>query len=69
MTTQKRLMVNLHACREAYNDRSIDNVSWVRSENNVADGFTKFDRADLIQLVMKTESFSSIAHQSIVRSN
>lgn len=54
-------MIDIQACREAYNERSIDNVGWVQSANNVADGFTKIDKVDLIQQVMRTGTLSTLA--------
>ena len=36
--TEKRLMVDLAAIREAYKDRTISNIGLIRSEHNLADG-------------------------------
>lgn len=55
-TTEKRFMIYLQACLEGKNERSTDNVGWVKSEKNLADGFTKFDKANLLQQVMRTGS-------------
>lgn len=41
VTTEKRLMVNVRAAREAYERGDIRNVGWIRSPDNMADGLTK----------------------------
>lgn len=66
-TTEKRLMIDLQACREAYRERSIENVGWVKSANNVADGFTKLNKAELIQRIMRTGTIQTIAYQWVLR--
>lgn len=38
LTIEKRLMIDLQAYREAYNERSIDNVGWDRPAHNMAYG-------------------------------
>lgn len=66
--TEKRLMIDLQACREAYQEGEIDDVGWVKSGNNVADGLTKLGKAELVQKVMRTGTLSTVADQWVVRS-
>lgn len=40
-TTAKRLMIDVKAGREAYNEGIIDDVIWVRRKYNLADAMTK----------------------------
>lgn len=40
-TTEKRLMIDVAAAREAYNRYEISNVGLVKSEHNVSDGLKK----------------------------
>lgn len=65
-TTEKRLMIDLQACREAYDEGCIDNVGWVRSEYNVADCFTKMNKADFIQDIMRSGQLQNVLFQWIV---
>lgn len=70
-TTEKRLMIDLQACREAYREGELDDavygVGWVKSENNIADDLTKLNKVDLIQKVMRTGTLPTIADQWVVR--
>jgi hypothetical protein len=40
-TTERRLMVDIAAARDAYHERIISNIGLIRSEFNIADGLTK----------------------------
>lgn len=40
-TSEKRIMLDIHSAREAYQAREISNIGYVRSCDNLADGFTK----------------------------
>lgn len=39
-TTEKILMIDVEAAREAYNDEEISDVVWMLGKNNTADGLT-----------------------------
>lgn len=65
--TEKRLMIDVQAGREAYHERKIDDMGWVRSENNLADGLTKLNKPELIQRTMKTGRLDIIADQWVIR--
>ena len=55
-TTEKRLMIDVAAAREAYKRYEISNVGLVRSEHNPADGLTE------LQVFCGTGSYSSHGH-------
>ena len=40
-TTEKRLMIDIQAARNAYAKQEIGDVGWIRTEENQADGLTK----------------------------
>ena len=40
-TSEKRIMLDIHAAREGYKKREISNIGFVRSSANLADGLTK----------------------------
>lgn len=40
-TSEKRLIIDIHAIRKAYTRMELDAVAWTRSESNLADAFTK----------------------------
>lgn len=61
--TEKRLMIDLQTCRGSYQEREIDDVVWVKSDNNVADGLTKLRKADLVKHFMRTRTLSVVAYQ------
>lgn len=46
-TTEKRFMINIQAAREAFETYEIDNVGWIRTKDNIADGLTKTKSAPL----------------------
>lgn len=54
-------MIDVQASREAYYERRIDIMGWIKSESNLADGLTKVNNADLIQQVMRTGRFKVVA--------
>ena len=41
VTTEKRLMIDISAVREAYERSDIDFIGWISSKNNIANGLTK----------------------------
>lgn len=41
MTTERRLMIDLEATRQAYGSGDFSDIGWVHSEDNPADGLTK----------------------------
>lgn len=61
-------MIDLQACPEAYQESAIDNIGLVKSWNNVADGRTKLNKAEVVEQVMRTGNLQAVAYQWIVRS-
>lgn len=45
-TTERRLMIDIEAAREAYGRQEISDVGWIRSEDNPADGLTLFRKSE-----------------------
>lgn len=43
--TEKRIMIYIQAGWEVYHDRKIDNISWVKSERNLADVLIEMNKA------------------------
>ena len=39
--SEKRLMLDVACAREGFKNRDINNIGFIRSENKLADGFTK----------------------------
>lgn len=66
-TTERRLMIDLQATREAYNERKIDNMGWIKSCGNLADGLTKLNKPELIQHTMRTGKLQTFADQWVIR--
>lgn len=66
-TTERRLMIDMLTAREAYQKREIDDMGWIRSDGNLADGLTKMNKVELIQKVMRTGKLDRIADQWVIR--
>lgn len=65
-TTEKRLMIDLRAVREAYQDRSISNIALIASEYNVADSMTKITSNDSLRKLLATFRISHQIRQYII---
>lgn len=50
---------------QAYQNRSIDEFGWLKSENNPAEKCNKLDKAFLIQLVMKERRIKTRSNQIV----
>lgn len=61
-------MIDLHACQEEYQERSIDNVDSVKSCKTFANGFKKLNNAEVVKQVMRTGTATTAADQWIARS-
>lgn len=57
-TTERRLMVDMAALREAYNDRAIANSALINSGDNPADGLTKIEANPAILDLLRTHQLS-----------
>lgn len=66
-TTEKRLMIDIAAAREAYNRNEISNVGLVKSANNLADGLTKPGVCQSLDDVLRTSVDRNPVEQWIIR--
>lgn len=66
-TSERRLMIDLEAVREAYESHSISNVGFVRGPNNPADGLTKSGNCPPLIDILKTGLDNSIVEQWVIR--
>lgn len=53
-TTERRLMIDIHAAKDSYDSFEIANVALIRSDQNLADCLTKASSKDRLQTVMTT---------------
>lgn len=53
-TTEARLMVDIAAVREAYNQRTISNIALIERAYNIADPLTKITHSNILQNIMET---------------
>lgn len=65
-TNERRLMIDIQACREAYQERKIDQIGWIKSDGNLADGLTKIDKVDLLKKVMRTGQLVWVADHWVI---
>lgn len=56
-------MIDIIATREAYERREIDNMSWIRSEHNVADMLTELKTCDVLKTVLDSGNLNLIIEQ------
>ena len=54
VTTEKRLMIDIAAVREAYERSDIDYVGWIPSTSNIANGLTKLGICSVLSEFMTT---------------
>ena len=67
-TTEKRLMIDVEAAREAYGRQDISDVGWIRSQDNPADGLTKRGRCEPLERFLDTGYLNVPVQQWIIRS-
>jgi hypothetical protein len=65
-TTERRLMVDIAAAREAYKERTMSNIGLIRSEFNPADGLTKVSPNDALLKLLTTSSIDHPIEQFVV---
>ena len=68
-TSEKRLLIDISAAREAYNRHEISNVGLVLSEHNIADGLTKPKPCSSLMQVMTSGYDKNPVQQWIFRMN
>lgn len=66
-TTEKRLLIDVKAVREAYEKFEVSDVGFVRTENNPADSFTKLKPNDALQRILSHNKSDFPIDQWIVR--
>eukprot|EP00170_Pyropia_yezoensis_P001479 contig_6504_g1483 len=65
--TEKRLMIDVAAAREAYNNQEISNVGLLKSEHNAADGLTKPHHCAALERILTTGEDNQPVQQWIIR--
>jgi len=65
-TSERRLMVDISAAREAYNDRSISKIAFTRSEFNPADGLTRTQPNAALLKLLRTHIVDHPVEQYVV---
>ena len=68
-TTGKRLMIDIQAAREAYDQSEISDVGWIVSEDNPADGLSKPKRCELLESILDSGRNELKAEKWIIRNN
>lgn len=66
-TTKLHLMIDMRATREAYANKGIHDVGWLRSKANLAEGLTKFGRCDFPENFLSTDLLHPAVDQWLVR--
>ena len=66
-TSEKRIMLDVHATREGYKSKETSNIGFVRSSENPADGLTKQKMQKSLFNVLKTGKHSINCEQWILR--
>ena len=66
-TSERRLMIDIAATREAYNANEVSNVGLLGSENNVADGLTKPKYCKALEALLRTGKDENPVEQWIIR--
>lgn len=66
-TTEKRLLIDIKAVREAYERFEVSDVGFVRSENNPADAFTKIKCNSALFKILKNNKCDFEVEQWIIR--
>lgn len=65
--TEKRLMIDVAAAREAYNRGDLSNVGLVAGKCNMADGFTKLKPNDALERFLDTGTDNTPVDQWVIR--
>ena len=64
--TEKRLLIDIAGLREAYRNRELSNLGWVRSGNNVADALTKDKKDSALHRILTSKTLDIPVAQWIV---
>lgn len=66
-TTERRLMIDIRATREAYVREEINDVGWISSEDNIADAMTKLSPCKSLDNLMQTGQLHMQVQQWVIR--
>ena len=66
-TSEKRMMLDIAAAREGFKDKTISDIGFVRSSQNIADGLTKAMQQRALQTVLTNVFLSVTPEQWIIR--
>lgn len=68
-TTERMLMIDVKAAREAFERIEISNMGWIRSDENIADGLTKTGNCKTLEDLINTGILSIEVEQWIGRND
>lgn len=68
-TTERRLMIDLEATREAYGNHDIADIGWVQSSDNPADALTKKGRCPALMQLIDEGRLDMEVLQRVVRTD
>ena len=66
-TSEKRIMLDVHAAREGYKAKLISNIGFVRSSHNLADSLTKPNAQASLLSLLQSASHEPVVEQWIFR--
>ena len=66
-TSEKQIMLDIHATRQACQRHEISNIGFVRSEHSIADGLTKEKKQGALLRMMLDGSHLAVCEQCILR--
>lgn len=68
-TTERRLMIDLHATKDSYDRFEIESVALIRSDQNLADSLTKDTSANRLLVVLNSGNDDVKVTQCVERKN
>lgn len=68
ITTERRLMIDIKAAKESYQKNEIQDIAYIRSENNPADAITKIMKQSILDHILRTNKIEHPVEQWIQRS-
>lgn len=66
-TTERRLMSDIAAAREAYNDKVESNIGFIRSDYKIADSLTKLDGNVVLMRFLRMFQLDHLVEQYIIK--
>ena len=66
-TSERRLMIDLQAVRDAYQSYEISNVGFLRGPNNPADALTKANKCNALNHLLRTGKANFNIEQWVIR--